>query len=82
MAHQANDGYLDWEVEQAQWDWDTAHIPTGSSSEESSTMDESLMEQYHVNDDSLLIVKFFYLEKNIPIGNDGEIDGTKWIRDS
>ena len=39
------------------------HIPTGSNSEEFFTMDESLMEQYHVNDEGLLIVKFFYLGK-------------------
>ena len=59
MAYQGYDGYLVWEDDQAQWNWDKVHTPTGGSSEESSTMDESLMERHRVKDEGLTVVNFF-----------------------
>ena len=73
MAHQAYDGYLVWEHDQTEWDWDTAHTPTGGSSEEFSAMDESLTEQSRVEDDTFRGVNSFYEGR--------KFDGTSWIRD-
>ncbi len=39
----------------------TAHTPTGGSSREFCTMDESLMQQRCVKDEGFRIVNFFYL---------------------
>ena len=37
-----------------------AHTPTGGSSGESCTMDESLMQQFRVKDEALRCVNFFF----------------------
>ena len=58
-AHQADDGSLVCEDDQPDWDCDTAQTPTGGSSEESSTMGKSPMEQRRVEDDGLRVVNSF-----------------------
>ena len=69
MAHQVNDEYLCWEAIQTQWDWDTAHTPTGGSSREFFTMGETLMKQCRVNNEGFRIVKFFYMGRTAGGGN-------------
>ena len=59
MAHQVGDGSLVCEDDQPDWDCDTAQTPTGGSSEESSTMGASPMEQRRVEDDGLRVVNSF-----------------------
>ena len=68
-AHQVNDEYLCWEAIQTQWDWDTAHTPTGGSSREFFTMGETLMKQCRVNNEGFRIVKFFYMGRMVGGGN-------------
>ena len=58
-AYQAYDGYPIWEDDRAEWDWDTAHTPTGGSNWESYTMDESLMSRRRVKDEGVFVVNFF-----------------------
>ena len=59
MAHHADDGSLVCEDGQPDWDCDTAQTPTGGSSEESSTMGASPIEQRRVEDDGLRVVNSF-----------------------
>ncbi len=58
-AHQAGDGSLVCEDDQPDWDCETAQTPTGGSSEESSTMGVSPIEQRRVEDDGLRVVNSF-----------------------
>ena len=60
MAYQDYDAYLVWEDDQAHWNWDTVQTPTGGSSGEYCTMEETLMQQRRVEDDAFRCVNSFY----------------------
>ena len=55
-AYLINDSQLILADDQPHWDWNMAQPLFGGSSEEYWTMNESLIQQYHVNDESLFLL--------------------------
>ena len=61
MAYQVYDGYVVWEDDHTERNWDTVRTPTGGSNREFWTMDASLIQRRRVGDEGFRIVNPFYL---------------------